>query len=633
MLKEYNAKKEHFKKQYQQLKASNSLTFFRFYIFITSTKGQKQTLNFAYKVIRYIFRKLIGYKPKFKNDYEFWRHLNRLKANDIKNIKGNIANFAFLPKISIVMPTYNSDTVYLENAIQSVINQLYPNWELCIADDNSTQIEVKNTLKKFAESNNNIKVMFRTENGHISACTNSAINLATGDYIAFLDHDDQISEDALYEIVFALNKNINYEIIYSDEDKINEQGEHVDPYFKPDWCPDSFLARNYINHFTVIKKSLIKKVGGLREGFEGAQDFDLLLRTTEIAKDIYHIPKVLYHWRMHQNSTSSNNDAKPYVSEAGVKALEETLIRRNLKGEIIADENSLGFYTINHSIINNQNDKVSIIIPTKNKHELCEVAIKSIFDLSTYKNFEIILVNNNSNEPAFFNWVKTWEQKEPLKFKCIDDNGSFNFSRLMNSASKIATGKYLLLLNNDVEVIEPDFMKNMISYCQFERIGAVGSKLIYPNNTIQHAGVIIGLGGIAGHTFVGLDKNERGYFNYLKCVNNYSALTAACLMVRKNVYDEVNGFEESLAVEFNDIDFCLKLKDAGYDNVYLPNVQLYHYESISRGHPHRDRKSYKQHLNDLKFFEKKWKKYIDHDPCYNPHLTKIYTDFRLNIKD
>ncbi len=633
MLAKIKAKKELFVKQYQQLNASESITVFRIYTFLSSSKGRKKTIRFVSKVIKFFLKEIFGYKPRQERDYKMWRDLNALKPEEIQIIHKKINDFTIKPKISILLPTYNSNLQFLEKSILSVKNQFYSNWELCISDDNSTDENVKLFIKKLAEEDKRIKAVYRKENGHISANTNSALEIATGDYIAFIDHDDCLALNALYENVLAINEDGNRDFIYSDEDLIDINDNHSDAYFKSDWCPDSFLARNYINHFTVIKKDLIKEIGGFREGFEGAQDYDLYLRATEKAKSIYHIPKILYHWRIHKESTAGNSLTKPYAYISGVKALEETLKRRNLKGTVQSLPNTQGYYQISYDLLNKENDLVSIIIPTKNKHELCEVAIKSVFDLSTYQNFEIILVNNNSDEPAFFEWVKTWEKKEPKRFKCIEDNGSFNFSRLMNNGSKIASGKYLLLLNNDIKVIEPQFITNMVRYCQLERIGIVGAKLIFSNNTIQHAGVVIGLGGIAGHVFVGLDKEESGYFKYLISVNNYSALTAACLMVRKSVFDQVNGFEEKLAVEFNDVDFCLKVKDAGYDNVYLPNVELYHYESISRGHPHKDRKSYIQHVNDLKFFEKKWKKYIEHDPCYNSNLSMIYTDFRLKIMD
>ena len=631
MLTEFRAKKAHFQKQYNQLKASDSLTFYRFFVFVRSRKGQKQILNFLWKVIRYIFRKLTGYKPKFDNDYAWWFDKNYPKKKSLAGMKANLLQLSFQPKISIILPVFNPDPTHLKQAIQSVSNQIYDNWELCISDDASTNPEIKQIIEEAIRTDSKIKAVFRKENGHISACSNDALKLATGQYLGFLDHDDCLSPDALYQNIVALNENQDIDLLYSDEDKIDDQLVHSQPYFKADWCPDSFLARNYLNHFVVIKKHWVDKVGGFRIGFEGAQDFDLLLRVTEQVSTIFHINKILYHWRMHQASTSINLEAKPYAFHAGIKAVEEALTRRNLKGSVTLIENLPGFYHIDYDLT--EFEKVSIIIPTKNKQDLCEVIIRSIFEQTDYPNFEVILIDNNSDDPEFFSWLKVWQTKEPLRFKCHSDSGGFNFSRLMNRGAEIATGKYLLLLNNDTEVLHSDWITNMVKTAQFKRIGVVGAKLFYPNNTIQHAGVIVGLGGIAGHAFVGAERNDLGYYAYLKCVNNFSALTVACIMVRKEAFDQVGGFEENLAVEFNDIDFCLKLKDKGFDNVFLPQVMLYHYESISRGHPHRDKKAYQQHLNDVNFFKSKWQKYIDHDPCYNNHLSKIFSDFRLNIKD
>ncbi len=630
MNQEVKDKIKFFKDSYAQMTANDSFSFYRFFIFVTSYKGQKRIWNFIYKVFRYIFRKLTGYTPKFDSDYAFWFDKNYPKESDRKHYSENSNKLLVQPKFSIVLPVYNTNPAYLKLAIESVKNQFYSNWELCIADDASTNSDTLDLLNSY-KNEPKIKIHFSSQNQHISGCSNHALALSEGDFICFLDHDDELAPNALYENAVAINKNPDADILYSDEDKINENGFHEQAYFKPDWCPDSFLARNYFGHFVCIKKQLLTQIGEFRIGFEGAQDYDLLLRATEQAKQIIHIPNILYHWRMHPASTAVNEEAKPYAFNAGVKALEEALTRRQVKGSVSIIDGLPGFYHVNYHI--EHYDKVSILMPTKNNEELCEVALQSIFNKTTYPNFEIILIDNNSDTESFFAWVKQWKEKEPERFKYVRDEGGFNFSRLMNVGSKLAIGKYLLLLNNDTEVIAPEWMENMVKMAQRKSIGVVGSKLIYPNETIQHAGVIIGLGGIAGHTFVGFPREASGYFHYLKCVNNYAAITAACCMVRKEIFDEVNGFNEALAVEFNDIDFCLKVKTKGYDNVYLPLVELYHYESISRGHPHKNKKAYQQHLNDVKYFESQWKHYIEHDPCYNPHLSLIFTDFRLNIKD
>jgi GT2 family glycosyltransferase len=455
--------------------------------------------------------------------------------------------------------------------------------------------------------------------------------MSTGEYVALLDQDDLLSQDALYKNVLALNENNKIDLIYSDEDKMNEKGQRVDPHFKPDWCPDNFLSRNYLGHLLLLKQSILKEIGGFREGYEGSQDYDLLLRYTEKSKVIHHIPEVLYHWRMHMNSTAVNEEAKPYAFNNGIKALEDALVRRGIAGKVNLIENLPGFYSIRYQI--DTFKKVSIIIPSKDKADITNTAIESIFNLTTYPNYEVILISNNSSEQSFFDLVTKWKKLKPDNFVYIEDNGNFNFSRLINNAAKVATGDYLLLLNNDVEIIQKDWMTAMVEQAQRESIGVVGVKLLYSNDTVQHAGVVIGLGGVAGHSFVGQERNASGYFYYLKSISNYSALTAACILVKKETFEQVNGFDENLAIEFNDVDFCLKVKELGYNNIYLPHVELYHYESISRGHPHKTRKSYQQSMKEVDYFSNKWTSYIQNDPCYSKHLSLIFTDFRLRVKD
>ena len=454
---------------------------------------------------------------------------------------------------------------------------------------------------------------------------------ATGEYVTLLDQDDLLTPDALFKNVKVLNKDQTVDLIYSDEDKVNEKGQRTDPHFKPDWCPDNFLSRNYLGHLLLLRKDILDQINGFRIGFEGSQDYDLMLRYTEHCKNIHHIPEVLYHWRMHDASTASNEEAKPYAFESGVKALEDALDRRGVKGKVALVENLPGFYSIRYEIENP--GKVSVIIPSKNLADITNVAIESIFKLTDYPDFEVILISNNSDEQAFFDLAKKWKEKEPERFVFIEDNGSFNFSRLMNNGAKVATGEYLLLLNNDTEIIHADWMTGMVEQAQRESVGAVGVKLLYPNEAVQHAGVVIGLGGVAGHSFVNHKRTDPGYFYYLKSISNYSAVTAACLMVKRSVFEEVKGFDEGLAVEFNDVDFCLRVKELGLDNVYLPHVELFHYESISRGHPHKTRKSYNQSMKEVQFFSERWDKYIKNDPCYSKHLSLIFTDFRLRVRD
>lgn len=631
MFKELKEKYDHVIKSSSHMWANDSWSFYRFGVFITSYKGQKRIANFIWKVIRYFFRKIFRIKKEHTEDYTAWTEVYFPDQSLLRSYSKEQNSWKYRPKISVILPVFNSPPEFLRQAIDSVIRQVYDNWELCISDDCSDDPEIKSLLDSYAKADDRIKVMFRDSNGHISANSNSALSLAGGEFLAFLDHDDMLSPDALFQNVKVLNEQRDLDLIYSDEDKIDEWNKHLDPHFKPDWCPDNFLSRNYLGHLVLVRRTLVDQVGGFRVGFEGSQDYDLLLRITELTDRIYHIPLVLYHWRRHAASTSVNEEAKPYAFRVGVKALEEALLRRKIVGSVNLIDKLPGFYDIRYEI--KEKSKVSVIIPSKNKADLCEVVISSLFKITDYPDFEVILIDNNSDETSFFELVADWEKKEPGRFRCLKDNGVFNFSRLMNLGAKSAKGDYLLLLNNDTEIIDPLWMTSMVEQCQFSDIGAVGAKLLYKNGTVQHAGVIIGLGGIAGHTFVGFDKDAPGYFYFLKCISNYSAVTAACLMVKKKHYDEVSGFDEALAIEFNDVDFCLKLKEKGFRNVYLPHVIVHHYESISRGHPHKTRKSYKQHLHDVNLFKQRWQAYINHDPCYSPHLSMIFTDFRLRIKD
>lgn len=605
-------------------------TFYRVLNLLTSKRGLKKVWLLFIRTIKYILKKTLGIKfptPGYKN----WVKKNFPNKNQLNEFKTNEKNLAYRPLVSIILPVFNPPEKFFIEALNSILAQIYTNWELCIADDASTNETIREIIKSYAEKDSRIKYIFRDTNEHISIASNSAIEISSGEYIALLDHDDKLSPDALYQNILILNLNNDIDFIYSDEDYIDENGKHFNPSFKTDWCPDNLLSRNYLCHFSVIKSSLIRELGGFRIGFEGSQDHDLFLRITEKTNKIYHIPKILYHWRVHKQSTSYNDKAKPYAHENGKKAIEEALVRRNENGKVlIVDEpNCPKFYSVRYEIESYK--KVSVIIPTKNLTTVTNTCLSSIFNLTDYPNYEVILINNNSDETSFFEMVKKWEEKEPNRFKCIEDSGSFNFSRLMNGAAKISEGEFLLLLNNDTEVINKDWMTSMVQQSQRKSIGAVGVKLLFPNRTIQHAGVIIGLGGIAGHTFIGFEEHANVYRDYLKITRNYSAVTAACLMVRKSVYNEVNGFDENFAVDFNDIDFCLKIKELGYNNIYLPHVTLIHYESISRGHPHKTKESYERHLKEISLFKKRWQKYIDHDPCYNPHLSLTHTDFRINL--
>jgi GT2 family glycosyltransferase len=629
------------KKIFFKKKSPGSGTLKRILQFIRFSLS-KAGLGILRKIIKNIFKKLflitenrpvkIVYLDEVSQEGIFTYHdwiKKKLDKDTIEEYYSEKLNGLKLnPKISIIMPVYNAPLKYLKEAIESVIQQNYTNWELCIADDNSSESKVKKIIHSYSVKDSRINVNYRTTNGHISAASNSALELVTGDYILLMDHDDLLAENCIAEVVLAINQHPMVDIIYSDEDKIDEQGRHQVAHFKPDWAPDHLLSRNYMGHVVVLKKTLMDKIQGFRLGFEGSQDYDLLLRATEQTQEIIHISKVLYHWRIHTLSAAQSEEVKPYAYIAAKKALGEALLRRGLHGDVKYLSGLRGYkidYTIQHE------DKVSIIIPTKDQTELLKNTIDSILQKTDYKNYEIIILNNNSTTKQLNDFLNEYTEKYPNIITRIEAHFPFNFSKLMNIGAKAANGKYLLLLNNDVEIIHADWLSTMVSYAQQERIGAVGVKLLYPDDTIQHAGVIIGLGGIAGHTFVGAYKEEAGYFNYIQSVNNFSAVTAACLMVRKDAFDCVNGMDEQFEVEYNDVDFCLKLMDAGYNNVYLPQVELYHYESATRGHPHQSKPSYERHLKEMKKFKDKWQKYIDHDPYYNPNLNLGVHDFSMNF--
>jgi glycosyltransferase involved in cell wall biosynthesis len=560
--------------------------------------------------------------------YQQWMMRNFPREAEFRQYKKDCEQFVHKPLISILLPVYNPPVEFFKATLNSVIGQIYENWELCIADDASTDKRIKKIIEEYAEKDFRIKTVFRKENGHISKCSNSALELTTGEYTLLLDHDDILTQDCLVHVANAINQNIETDLIYSDEDKVDENGQHSVPHFKPQWCPDHFSSRNYLGHVVVCRTSILKEIGGFRVGFEGSQDYDMLLRFTEKTQRITHIPKVLYHWRIHQASAARSEEAKPYAYHAAQKALTESLAKR---GEPATVGFLAGFrgYSIRYQLLNP--GKVSIIIPNKDNAEVLETCIKSIFEKSSWNNFEVIVVNNNSTEKSLFDILNKYKKTYPDQFNWFDYNIPFNFSKLVNAGVEKSTGDYIVLLNNDTEVITSDWMEAMMEQAQRKSIGAVGVKLLYFNDTIQHAGVVIGLGGIAGHTFVGAHKDEAGYFNYIQSINNYSAITAACLMVEKQKYLELKGFDENFEVEYNDVDFCLRLKDSGLNNVYLPHVELYHYESLTRGHPHMSKESYERHISELNKFKIRWQKYIDDDPCYNPNLTRGAHDFSLSL--
>lgn len=532
-------------------------------------------------------------------------------------IHDEVKKLDYNPKISIIVPVYNAPINYLEECIDSVIDQNYENWELCIADDKSTDPEVKKTLEKYKKKDKRIKVVYRKENGNISKATNSAFDIATGEYIALLDNDDVLTKDALYEVAKVINKDKTTDFIYTDEDKLNPEGRRCDPYFKADFSPDTLLSNNYICHLTVFKKSLLDEVGGERSEYDGAQDYDLFLRLTEKAKKIVHIPRILYHWRIIPGSTSENISAKPKAVDAGKRAIEAALKRRKIKGTVDSSNND-GTYIVSYEIKNDP--KISIIIPTRDYADTLETCLKSIYKKSTYKNYEIIIVDNNSQEQETFDLFEKYK-KAHKNFKVLRLECEFNYSYINNEAVKQATGDYILLLNNDTEVITEDWLEKMVMYASRPHIGAVGAKLLYPDNTIQHGGMIIGINGVASHAYINMPRTYGGHFGRLKAPFNYGGVTAACLMVEKKKYNEVGGLEEELQVNFNDVDFNMKLTKKGYYNVFLPQVELYHYESKSRGLDISKEKRQRTQ-NETAYMLNKWGKELTQDKFYNINYSR-----------
>ena len=557
-----------------------------------------------------------------QEQYVIWMENNKL-TDEMLDVQRK-TKFKIEPKISIVVPMYNTEKLFFKELIDSLKNQTYKNWELCLADGS----EVPNELLKDYMDDGRIKYSFLNSNLGISENTNAAIKMATGDYIGFLDHDDILSQDALFEVVRAINENKNADFIYSDEDKIDENNERFEPYFKPDFSPETLECNNYITHFVVVKKDLSNEVGCLDSAFNGAQDFDFVLRATSKAKNVVHISKILYHWRVHRQSTAEVADAKPYAFEAGIKVVEKYLERTGKEGTVENGQDVPGIYKINYKVIGNP--KVSILIPNKDNSKLLKDAINSIIENTTYNNYEIVVIENGSTEKETLKYYDELKDKPKVKILRIDENGEFNYSRLINLGVKNVDGDFILQLNNDTKVLTKNWLEMMIGYSQQKEIGAVGGRLYYEDKTIQHAGIIVGLSGIAGNMLVNLPYGEKAYFGREAATRNVAAVTGACLLCRRELYEEVGYMdEEQFKVAFNDVDFCLKLLEKGYRNVYIPYVELYHYESKTRGYEYSKEKE-ERFNREAENFKNKWKEFLDKgDPYYNVNFTRETCNFDI----
>lgn len=558
--------------------------------------------------------------------YQKWivRHLPGSKELE----KQRRTKFEYQPKISIVVPLYKTPEKYLRQLVDTVKAQTYPNWELCLSDGSGADSPIRKLLESLASSDERIKVIFHEKPLQISENTNAGIEAATGDYIAFADHDDELTPHALFQCVKALNENRDIRILYSDEDKMSMDGhKFFQPHFKPDYNPDLLCTVNYICHLFVVDREIISQVGMLRKEFDGAQDYDFIFRCVETVKpeQIYHIPRILYHWRCHEDSTAENPESKTYAFEAGKRAIEEHYKRTGINAEVLQGE-FLGLYRTR--FIRDHDPLISIIIPNKDHIADLKRCMDSIDKKSTYQNYEYIIVENNSTEEETFQYYKKLEAENP-KAHVVYWDREFNYSAINNYGATFAKGEYILLLNNDTEIINEDCLEQLLGYCMRSDVGAVGARMYYEDDTIQHAGVVIGFGGIAGHCFVLQPRGTTGYCHRIICAQDYSAVTAACMMVKRSAFNEVGGLTEELAVAFNDIDFCMKLRAAGYLIVYNPYAELYHYESKSRGLDDTPEKV-ARFAREIETFEKRWPEILkDGDPYYNPNLTLDSQDFSL----
>lgn len=560
--------------------------------------------------------------------YQEWiERYDTLTEDDFQGMRKRLQTLPLQPKISVVMPVYNTAPEWLRAAIDSVRAQIYQNWELCIADDASTLPHVRTILDEYARRDARIRVVYREQNGHIAAASNSALNLATGEFIALLDHDDELREHALYMVIEELNAHPESDLIFSDEDKKTGYGMRVNPYFKCDWNPEFFLQQNFICHLGVYRARVVQAIGGFRVGFEGSQDWDLALRCIEQipADHIRHIPHVLYHWRQIEGSTAASSGAKPYALIAGQKAVQEHLDRRGRPAtvEILPE---IAHYRVRYPIPTPA-PAVTLIIPTRDQVGVLSQCVSSILKQTTYPSYQILIVDNNSTETTTKEYFASL-RAEP-RVRVIQDPRPFNFSRLNNNAVAHCSSPYIAFINNDLEVISPDWLTEMMSHAVHEEVGAVGARLWFPNDLLQHGGVILGIGGVAGHNHKGAARGNPGYWNRAILTQNLSAVTAACLVMKRDLFTKIGGFDEqNLAVAFNDVDLCLRIRESGHQLVWTPYAELYHHESMSRGAENTPAK-FQRFEDESAYMRRRWQRELAADPAYSPNLTLVTEDFRF----
>lgn len=561
-----------------------------------------------------------------RNDYQEWlRQYGKADAASRLKILQRIETLTTPPLISVLMPVYNPRHDWLIAAIESVRNQLYPNWQLCIADDASTDPRIQPLLASYTEADTRIRVVRRDSNGHISEASNSALQLADGEWIGLLDQDDLLTEHALYLMADGIQQHANAQLLYSDEDKIDARGVRHSPYFKSAWNPDLFHGHNLLTHLALYRRALVENLGGFRPGFEGAQDYDLALRCIERIRpdEIVHIPHVLYHWRSHSKSTASSGAAKPYAMKAGLRALREHFARREISCEV----NELGDgYRVRYPLPSPP-PLVSIVIASRNCFHLLQRCLDSILKKTTYPAYEIVLVDNDTDDPEALSYLRRLASDSRVRIEA--GPGVFNYSRLNNLGVRSARGSVICLLNNDTEVLEGDWLREMVSHALRPDIGAVGAKLLYPDGRLQHAGVILGIGGWAGHAHKGQSGKTRGRWGRAALTSNFAAVTGACLVMRKTLFDELGGLNETdLAVACSDIDLCLRASERGWRTLWTPHARLRHHESASRGHDTTPEKIAR--LNqEVAYMQRTWGSWLANDPYYNPSLSLDREDMSL----
>lgn len=542
---------------------------------------------------------------------------------------GSLAVIASEKLISILLPVFDPPIIWLRRCLDSVLAQSYPHWELCVVDDASTEPRVRFVLEEYARRDPRIRVVWREHNGHISAASNNALALARGDFVALLDHDDELHPQALAVIVEALQRHPQWQLIYSDEDKIDTDGRRYDPYFKPDWNPELLRGQNCVSHLGVYSRALMNAVGGFRVGLEGSQDWDLALRCSERldAGEIGHVPLVLYHWRAIAGSTAQGMEQKGYAHDAGWRALREHLHRSGIMAKVMEIEGVGGAFRVRYPLPDTS-PLVSIIVPTRDRLDLLRRCVDSILERTTYSHYEIVIVDNQSAESQTLAYLAGFDGHPKVRVHRHDR--PFNYSRLNNEAVQACRGNLVCLLNNDIEVITPDWLEELASHAMRPHVGAVGAMLYYPENTIQHAGVVTGMHGVAAHPYCGMPRGYPGQMGRARLTQNMSAVTAACLMTRREVYQQVGGLDVSLQVAFNDIDFCLRLRQHGYVNVWTPFAELYHHESASRGQEDTEEKR-NRFLGEVEFMKNRWGRQLEYDPAYNPNLTLAGEPFTLSF--